>query len=224
MKDVISRVRVRNIRPLNRLLSIVFTALLVMTAGGCATTVRPPAAPLKPVTIYLTDENIHSSVVLPTDDGRYVKYAFGDWTYATMAHRDLFHAFLALFFSRQAALGRKYLILDPSSKDLSPDLKGIKTNTLVVDRDRVRALEARLDACFRPGRPQAESSYDHVLWVAVDDPYALWSNCNTLTKANLRKLGCEVISRSFFAFYSVEAPIAPPSPPHSVAYLRTASR
>jgi len=191
---------------------LVMLALLA-TAGGCTTIVHPPAQPLKPTTIYVTDENIHSSVVLPTDEGRYVEYAFGDWTYAALNRHDPFHTFRALFFSPQGALGRRYLTLDPSSKDLAPELKGVKTNKLVVDRDQVRALEANLNARFTPDRSQAENPDNHFWWVTVDDQYALWNNCNTLTKSNLRALGCEVTNRSLFAIYTIEAPTAPAAAP-----------
>ena len=45
-------------------------------------------------------------------------------------------------------------------------------------------------------------------WVTVDDGYALWHNCNALTKWNLRHLGCEVESRSVLAIYDVKRPPA----------------
>jgi hypothetical protein len=192
--------------------------LMLTAAGGCSTTVRPPSQPLQPVTIYLTDEFIHSSVVMPVDDGRYVEYAFGDWTYAALNRHDPFHTVRALFFSPQGALGRRYLHLDTKTKDLAPELKGITVNKVVVDRDQVRALEAKLDARFVPTRSQAENPDNHFWWVTVDDSYALWSNCNTLTKSNLRDLGCQVKSRSFFAIYDVKAP-APP-----LVYASTAAR
>jgi len=197
---------------------IVALYFMLTAATGCSTTVQPPARPLQPVTIYLTDEFIHSSVVMPVDDGRYVEYAFGDWTYAALNRHDPFHTVRALFFSPQGALGRRYLHVDPASKDLAPELKGITVNKVVVDREQVRALEAKLDGRFVPGRSQAENPENHFWWVTVDDSYALWSNCNTLTKRNLRALGCEVESRSLFAMYDVKAP-APP-----LVYASTGAR
>jgi hypothetical protein len=194
---------------------------LMSAIGGCATIVRPPSQPQQPTTIYLTDEFIHSSVVLPMDDGRYVEYAFGDWTYAALNRHDPYHVVQALFFSPQGALGRRYLNLDPKSHDLAPQLKGITVNQIVVDREQVRALEHTLEARFVSNRPQAENPDNHFIWVTVDDPYALWSNCNTLTKSNLRHLGCEVDSRSVFAMYEVKTPTMMSSSP---VYASTAAR
>jgi hypothetical protein len=197
---------------------IVALCLAMSATTGCSTTVQPPARPLQPTTIYLTDEFIHSSVVLPVDDGRYVEYAFGDWTYAALNRHDPFHTVRALFFSPQGALGRRYLHVDPKSKDLAPELKGITVNKMVVDRDQVRGLVAKLDGRFMPSRSQAENPDNHFWWVTVDDSYALWSNCNTLTKSNLRDLGCVVDSRSLFAMYDVK----PPAPP--LVYASTGAR
>jgi hypothetical protein len=187
---------------------VVAVSLLLSATGGCSTIVRPPAQTVQPVTIYLTDQFIHSSVIMPVEDGRFVEYAFGDWTYAALNHHDPFHTVRALFFSPQGALGRRYLTVDPKSKDLAPELKGITVNTLVVDREQVRTLVAKLDGKFTPDRSQAENPDNHFWWVTVDDSYALWSNCNTLTKSNLRDLGCGVQSRSPFAMYNVEQPAA----------------
>src|SRR4051812_28162123 len=76
--------------------------LLSLGGGGCSTIVRPPGQPFEqPTTIYLTDEFIHSSVIVPTDDGRHVEYAFGDWSYAALNRHDPFHTLRALFFSPQ---------------------------------------------------------------------------------------------------------------------------
>jgi hypothetical protein len=195
---------------LNRLIIAVAMALLLGAAGtGCSTIVRPPDHPAQPVTVYLTDEFIHSSVIVPLDDGQHVEYAFGDWTYAALNRHDPFHTFRALFFSPQGALGRRYLHIDPDSKELAPELKGITVNKFVVDHDRVRALVAKLDARFVPTRSQAENPDNHFWWVTVDDSYALWSNCNTLTKTNLRELGCDVENHSVFAIYDVKQPAAP---------------
>src|SRR5437016_3390254 len=184
---------------------VVTLSLLLLPAfggGGCSTIVRPPGQPLqRPTTIYLTDEFIHSSVIVPTDDGRHVEYAFGDWTYAALNRHDPFHTLRALFFSPQGALGRRYLKIDPASRELAPQLKGVTVNRLVVDREQARELVAKLDARFRPDRSQAENPDNHFIWVTVDEPYALWRNCNSLTKSNLRRMGCEVESRSLFALY-----------------------
>ena len=49
--------------------------------------IYPPQQSLKePVTVYVADYGVHSSLLLPTGDGRFVEYAFGDWGYAAQNH------------------------------------------------------------------------------------------------------------------------------------------
>ena len=66
-------------------LHALFLAVLVgpaLCVGGCAATVIPREPAIDPVPVYLADYGIHSSLFLPTPDGRYVEYAFGDITIA----------------------------------------------------------------------------------------------------------------------------------------------
>jgi hypothetical protein len=190
-----------------RIAATVTLFALLGVGAGCSTIVHPPGQPLsQPTVVYITDETIHSSVIVPTDDGRHVEYAFGDWTYAALNRHDPYHVVQALFFSPQGALGRRYLDLKPDATPMAPQLKGITVDKIVVERDQVRELVRTLDARFHTDRPQAENPDNHFIWVKVDDGYALWRNCNTLTKSNLRNMGCEVESRSVFAMYDVQRP------------------
>lgn len=197
------------VRPQPARMAGLLVVLLVLSflAGGCSTIVRPPSQPIQePATIYLTDEFIHSSVIVPTEDGRHVEYAFGDWSYAALNQHDPFHTLQALFFSPQGALGRRYLTIDPASSVLAPQLKGVTVSKITVDREQARGLVEALNAQFSSNRSQAENPENHFVWVRVADSYALWSNCNSLTKTNLRRMGCEVQSRSLFAMYDVKRP------------------
>src|SRR5437016_2299558 len=81
--------------------SILFLTATLLGAGGCMTMVTPPTHPQHPVQVFLTDQLIHSSVLLPTDDGRYIEYAFGDWNYAALNHCWPHDAIGAMFFSGQ---------------------------------------------------------------------------------------------------------------------------
>jgi hypothetical protein len=177
--------------------------LLLGMMGGC-TTVRPPQSPLSPTTIYLTEKTIHSSLVLPTGDGRYVEYAPGDWTFAALDQRDIFHAMGALFFSQQAALGRRYLAINPKSPGDTAELEGYAITPIVVEQAKVTALLKSLAERFGAGRTPRLNHNDHFLWVAVRGHYWMGNNCNTLAKASLARLGCVVRSGSVFAMYRME--------------------
>ena len=182
--------------------------LIVLSLGtGCGTVVRPPTGLHDSVTVYLTDQTIHSSVILPVGtDGKYVEYAFGDWTYAALNKHDPWHTLEALFFSQQGALGRRYHQMPAGSEKLPSEFDGITMNTFQVDRETARALLAQLDERFDSGKSKARNEDTQFDWATVDDSYALWNNCNSLTKSNLRKLDCKVETGSVFAMYDVKMP------------------
>lgn len=194
---------------------LLVTWLWLAAGTGCATTIRPPPRPLNPATVYLTDELVHSSILMPVGEGRYVEYAFGDWSYAALDRHGPFHTIRALFFSPQGALGRRYLKLNTHARPMAAQLKGVRLRPILVDRSDMNSLIAALDARFSAGRSKAENPDNHFVFATVDDSYALWNNCNTLTKQSLRQMKCLVQSRSPFAMYDVQAP-----PPESLRSAR----
>src|ERR1700722_10035619 len=98
------------------LLSLIFIPLI----GGCGT-VHPPTNPTDPIPVYLADYGVHSSVILPTEKGKFVEYVFGDWGFAVENH-DWFIPDVprALFFSTQAGFGRRFLSEAPDGHPIIP--------------------------------------------------------------------------------------------------------
>jgi hypothetical protein len=178
--------------------------IFLLWIAGCSTIVRPPIHPAQPVVVYLTDEGMHSSVLMPVEDGRYIEYASGDWEYAALDKHDVFHAIGALFFSRQGALGRRYLRLNLAAAPMAPELQGITLHPVAVDRAKMLSVERSLATQFKAGRCPTENPENHFVFVKVDEGYGFFHNCNALTKRSLRELDCEVISRSTFAMYEIQ--------------------
>jgi hypothetical protein len=182
-----------------RWVAIIFLLGLV----GCTTLVRPPVHPAEREIVYLTDEGIHSSVLMPMDDGRFIEYASGDWEYAALDKHDFFHTVGALFFSEHGALGRRYLKLDISATPMAPELRDIKLYPIVVDRAKLKSVEASLASRFEAGTTPTENPENHFVFVKATEGYGFFHNCNTLTKQTLRELDCQVTSRSTFAMYEL---------------------
>src|SRR5436305_3789805 len=93
---------------------ILLTIPLLLTGGGCsAPHIRPPANPANPTVIYLCDYGVHSSILLPVGDGRFVEYVYGDWAFAVENKADPLHTLAALFLSFDPAYGRRFLEPQP---------------------------------------------------------------------------------------------------------------
>ena len=124
--------------------STLVLVLLLCCIGGCATHVSPPANVRDPTTVYLTNYGRHASLILPTAPGTLTEYSYGDWTFYAEAKTTPANALAALFWSRQAALGRRSLAEYSDPAQLARDLKA-NVQPVCVEREAVTALGQRLE-------------------------------------------------------------------------------
>jgi len=202
-----------------------FLNLLVLTfavflIGGCAM-VRPPANPVDPVTIYVADYGVHSAVMLPVGENRFVEYAFGDWGYCAEDRDGPLDSVGALLVSQSSALGRRYIDLKPGDLYPMPKLEVPKTAfPVVVPRATVEAVERKLAAryhrslCTIVYNPGNDTDY-----VRDDEHYSVLHSCNGLTASELRQMGCQV---NGWAIWSRFRLVGDPPPAQATAIARAA--
>ena len=175
-----------------RALALPFLPLLSL-AAGCAQTIHPPRHLADPVRAYVADYGYHSSLLLPSDtEGKYVEYAFGDWSYMALGRSGVCDALSAIFVSPQAALGRRTLpvVEDAVAGDV-PARPG-RITRFNVERESARRLSKALDVRFGRGFDEAVSKDDGTTYVKDREHYWLGHNCNHVTRRWLRALGCDV--------------------------------
>lgn len=163
--------------------------------GGCAT-IYPPQQHLNdPVAVYVADYGVHSSLLLPTGDGRFVEYAFGDWGYAAQNHCMPQDAVGALVLSFQSALGRRYFELPPGETEPRQAERPWTLSRVDCERKDVDALVYRLDARYqaalRTHKP-VKNPDNGIEFVKDSEHYSMLNNCNHLTARSLEQLGCRV--------------------------------
>jgi hypothetical protein len=185
------------------MLRAIIGIFLVSCVSGCITSITPPGTLKDPVTVYLTDEGIHSSVLLPVGGNKYMEYAKGDWNYAVMRHHWPWDVMGALFFSQQGAIGRRVVEVHAGPK--VPKLPDARLNTLQVERARVAELLVQLEMRYLQGSDLQENPDTGLYFRRVPEPYSFFNNCNAMTKQSLEQLGCKVESRSPFAIYKVHS-------------------
>ncbi|MBN2492552.1 MAG: DUF2459 domain-containing protein [Planctomycetes bacterium] len=160
--------------------------------GGCVSTVMPPAAPEDPETVYLITDARHVGVALPDPEGGLVDYAFGDWDWYACNHDRWYHVFDTVLWPTRATLGRQRLATrDPAS--LRGRYPGGAVRPFSAARERVDALYGQLEAEFRAH--EAEAVYNDRFdfrFVPLGRSYWFLHNCNDVTAAWLRELGCSV--------------------------------
>lgn len=192
------------------------TAGILWTSGGCATIYPPPRQPIDPVWVYVADYGVHSSLLLPTGDGRYVEYAFGDWGYAAENHNLPQDAVGALVLSFQAGLGRRFIQVPPGRADPEPTERPWKLSKITCERGDVQALVRRLneryEAALQTQKP-VRNPENGLEFVKDTEHYSVLNNCNHLTARSLEILGCKVRGIVFSSKFQVAS--SPPRPPDS---------
>jgi hypothetical protein len=183
-----------------RSLALAWTLALSLAAagtlGGCGTTVVPPQARLSdPVPVYVADYGVHSSLLLPTPDGRFVEYNFGDWGYAAENRTMPQDAVGALLVSFQSGLGRRFFDLKPGEAEPKPAERPSRMNKVYCERNNVYELVRRLDqryqAALKTQKP-LRNPENGLEFVRDTERYGFANNCNHMTARSLEQLGCKV--------------------------------
>jgi hypothetical protein len=200
------------------MLKAVFISMILLALGtGCATNVYQPRQTLaKPATVYIADYGIHSSLLLPNGDGRYVEYAFGDWNFAALNHCWPNDALGALLISFQSALGRRFIEVRPGQTVPCPcHPMPHQIQAVHASADEVAKVVKELDTRYHRDDTVALFNPDNnMTYVKDSEHYSVANNCNHLTARCLRKMGCEVhgfVVLSTFKVIPMEAQtIVPP--------------
>ena len=182
-------------------------SLLLLGLVGCATKVYPQERLVRPTAVYIADYGIHSSLLLPTADGRYVEYAFGDWNFAAMNHCWPQDALGALLISFQSALGRRFVDVQPGQSVPHPvHPEPHRVQMIYASQAEVAAVVAELDARYRRGAYEVMHNPDNDTDYVRDDSehYSVANNCNHLTARCLREMGCDVRGFVMLSKFRVE--------------------
>ena len=186
-----------------------------LCAGGCGAVVHPPGAVADPTTVYVCDYGVHSAVMLPVGQHRFVEYAFGDWGYCAYNKMLPTDAIGALAVSNESAFGRRYIEMKPGQPYPIPKVQlPAKVFPVVVSQQSVMALEAKLDRRFqRAYYTHVYNASNDTIYVKDDEPYSAVNSCNHLTGLCLRYLGCEVDGPTFFSHFHYSPELARNSHP-----------
>ena len=177
---------------------------------SCVTTVRPPATLVDPTTVVLLSHGISSSLVLADQEGRAVRFAFGDWRYYALGHTGIGDALAAILWPTPSALGRQVIDEATEEPDLLVAQLGIAYDAafpIRVEREAVRRLREDLESQFlahidtRVYNPEPRLEF-----VRHPESYSLINNSNRKVAQWLRRLGSKVSGAPLMSKWKVVKP------------------
>lgn len=182
--------------------------------GGCGFTVEPPAAPDQPVTVFLARQGVHTSLLLPRDNGTLAHYSYSRWDWAALDRDQFYRAPFAVLMPGPGALGYRDMH-GPATYDhlaACPDLWGDAPPKQGIYPIEVSAAACRLclsDLDARWKLSQSTALYNQkrdMTFVQDGASYSMGHTCNTETAQWLRELGCKVTGTAMTSDVSVVAP------------------
>jgi hypothetical protein len=182
--------------------------LLLLASGllaGCVTHITPPPKPQEPALVFVLDHGRHTSLVVSTPDGALVRYAYGDWRYYAERLTGPGHAIAALLWSTEGALGRRDLPGPATASVVRSQvpLVIVSLYEIEVERARIEALRAQLDAIFAAAEQPRDTPETHLFFVPHPRAYTLRHNSNTAIAGWLEQLGCEIRGPAILANWRI---------------------
>src|SRR5687767_9635510 len=172
-------------RPNNPAMRLLLMCLLLLC--GCTNTITPPSEVSDPITIELLDHGRHPSLILPLEDGTFVRYAYGDWGWYALGKTGVIEAVDAMLLPSEGALGRKRLASAADFAQLRRRDPSEHKYLIRVERQRAAELHRTLDAAFAQRGQGAHFSAEYDLeFVPSSERYWALHNCNHVTANWLR--------------------------------------
>lgn len=169
--------------------------LLVVAAmgAGCRVTVTPPRQVADPVVVYIADQALHASLVLPREDGgELVEFAYGEWEWFALSRDEWWRAAGVALLPHQGTLGRRPWTTVGSAEELRGLMAARSVKAMTVERMKVLALIQRLDIRYDSARATEVYNPECGMWFVHDpDAYSASHHCNMVVSEWLRELGAQ---------------------------------
>lgn len=176
------------------------TFLTAFFLSGCgATKVVPPQSIDDGVEVYLLDHGLHSTLILPFEDGVFYRWGYGDFRYYAMGEKSYGVTFFALFTPTKAALARERLFLPINLDNMAKN-----SYTIELERAKVYQLQKELLFIFENSSvsySHQDSSYEYVRH-PMD--YHLLHNSNKVVAQWLESMGSEVSKYPILANWNIQ--------------------
>jgi hypothetical protein len=157
--------------------------------------------------VIVIDHGRHPSLVLPSTNTEFVRYAYGDWNWYALSDESPSSGIKAFFWPTQGTLGRKTIQASVAERPAAYIKEGYsEVHAIPVERTRVQSLRRRLDQIYHKNEDLSvyNERYD-LHFVPYPQSYRLWINSNSMLAQWLEELGCEVSGLRLFSNWKVRS-------------------
>ena len=163
-------------------------ALMLTWLAGCYSTVRAPQGVDEPVTVYLVSAALHSGVVLPESEDRWVEFGFGEYQWYALGNDAWYRSIPCVLWPTRGTLGQRRFSAT-TAEAVRRQAYAHDVYALQVEKERAETLRATLQSHFDNGEPEWSDRY-RMSFIPADD-YWFLNNCHDSTADWFEQLGCD---------------------------------
>lgn len=177
---------------------------IVPIAGGCATTVTPPASPADPVAVFLAVNGKHSSLMVERDSGRVTEFGYTSWSWSVQKRDWWLAALPTMVLPNDGALCVNERPGPLEETRVRTQTGAVGLFPIRVSRAALRTLLEKLDSVYAAGGEKSVLDAP-TGWVYVKDEHPYWvlHTCNDAVATWLRELGCQVQGPAVYLNFEV---------------------
>ena len=194
-------------------LLVTLLSIYALAIAACTTTIRPPANPVDPVSVFVIDYGRHSSLMIPRADDSGAptalrEYAYGDWNWFARDRSGVLDILPTLFLPTRGTLGRWDWHIGADKENVKRFVHCEEILELHIARRDATALLAELDARYQSHiDTQIESELYQLRFVHHDQPYHLLNSCNLVLMRWLKTLDCDIEGWPILADFRIPDPL-----------------
>lgn len=162
--------------------------------------ITPPANVNDPVTIFVADHGIHTSLILPRADGQLAQFSYSRFDWAALDYDQWYRSLGAIMVPGPGTVGTRDFPGPPTIENLTHQFELTNNHPPVQAIYPVDVSAARRDAVLASLEARWAEHQDTMVvnskrglrFVKDSTSYSLFHNCNHEVAQWLRDLGCEV--------------------------------
>lgn len=162
--------------------------------------ITPPANVNDPVTVFVADHGIHTSLILPREDGQLAQFSYSRFDWAALDYDQWYRSLGAIMVPGPGTVGTRDFPGPPTIENLTHQFELTNNHPPVQAIYSVDVSAARRDAVLASLEARWAEHQDTMVvnskrglrFVKDSTSYSLFHNCNHEVAQWLRDLGCEI--------------------------------